>query len=110
VDIQVEPAPESLNHRHAAGMAVAKAPAACTTSLERQQGARVHGEHGATELVVPRQEIAEPVGQAQHPLADRHVRQDTIHETRGALGRAPAPAARAEAAALAQNGTSRSKA
>ena len=30
------------------------------------------------------------------------MRQDAIHETRGALGHAPAPAARTEAAALAR--------
>ena len=44
------------------------------------------------------QKITEPVGQAQYPLADRHVRQDVVHETCGTLGHAPASAARAEAA------------
>jgi hypothetical protein len=102
VDIQVEPAPESLDHRHAAGVAVAKASATCTLSLERQQGARVDREHGATELVVPCEEIAEPVRQAQHPLAHWDMRQDAIHETRGTLGHAPPSAARTEAAALAR--------
>ena len=53
-------------------------------------------------LVVPCQEIAESVGQAQHPLAYWNVRQDAAHQTRGALGHPPAAAARAEAAALAR--------
>jgi hypothetical protein len=82
VDVEVQSSPESLNDRHTPGMAAAKAAAERTSPLERQQGARVDGEHGATELVVPRKEIAEPVGQAQHPLADRHMRQDAVHETR----------------------------
>ena len=104
VDIEVQAAPESLDHRHAAGVAIAKAPATCASSLERQQNARVDREYGATELVVPRQEIAEAMGQAQHPLSYRHMRQDAVHETRGAFGHAPAPAARAEAAPLAGKG------
>jgi hypothetical protein len=41
------------------------------------------------------------MGKAQHPLAHRDGQQDTVHETRRALGHAPAAAARAEAAALA---------
>jgi hypothetical protein len=85
-------------------VAAAKASATCASSLERQQDARVDREHGATELVVPREEIAEPMGQAQHPLAYRNMRQDAVYETRGALGHAPAAAARAEAAALAGKG------
>lgn len=104
VHVQIEPASEPLDHRHAAGVAVAKAPPARTSSLERQQNARVDREHGPTELVVPCQEIAEPVGQAQHPLAHRDVRQDAVHEARGALGHAPASAARTESAALAGEG------
>ena len=102
--LEVQSAPESLDHRHGAGVAAAKASATCASSLERQQDARVDREHGATELVVPREEIAEPMGQAQHPLAYRNMRQDAVHETRGALGHTPAPAARAEAAALAGKG------
>jgi len=42
--------------------------------------------------------------QAQHPLAYRHMWQDAVHEARGALGHAPAAAARAEATALAGEG------
>jgi hypothetical protein len=68
VDVQIAPAAESLDHRHAAGVAVAKAAAPGASSLERQQDACVHRKHGATEIVIPCQKVAEPVGQAQHPL------------------------------------------
>jgi len=110
VDIEVQSAPESLDHRHAAGVAVAKASATCASSLERQQDARVDREHGATELVAPCEEIAEPMGQAQHPLAYRNMRQDAVHETRGALGHAPAPQLGQKPRPLQEKGTSRSKA
>jgi hypothetical protein len=102
VHVQIEPASEPLNDRHAPGMAVAKAQTERASSLERQQHARVDREHGAAELVVPRDEIADTKGQAQHPLAYRHMRQDAVHEPRGALGHAPAAAARTEAAPLAR--------
>ena len=42
------------------------------------------------------------MGKAQHPLAYRNVRQYAVDETRGGLGHASAPAARAEAAAFAR--------
>ena len=40
----------------------------------------------------------QPEPATQHPPPDRDVRQHVIDETRGGLGHAPAPAARAEAA------------
>ena len=85
-------------------MAIAKPSATCASPLEQQQDARVDRQHGAAQLVVLREEIAEAMGQAQHPLAYWNMRQDAVHEPRGALGHTPAPAARAEAAALAGKG------
>jgi hypothetical protein len=76
VDVEIQSAPESLNHRHASRVAVAKAPAA-------------------------RASPQETMGQAQHPPAYRNTRQDAAHEAGRALGHAPAAAARAKAAALA---------
>jgi hypothetical protein len=54
--------------------------------------------------VIPRQEIAKTVRQAQHPLAHGHPRQYLVDEADGALGHAPSAAARAEAPALAGEG------
>jgi hypothetical protein len=54
--------------------------------------------------VIPRKEIAETVGQAQHPLADWDARQHVNEEAGGGLGHAPAPAARTETAILAGKG------
>lgn len=52
--------------------------------------------------MIPRQEITKTVGQAQHPLANRHARQHILDEARGGLGHAAADAPRAEAAAFAR--------
>jgi hypothetical protein len=101
VDVEVEPAPESLDHGYAAGVAGADAVAARPPPLEAQQHAYVDPEHGAGELVIPGQKIAKAVRQAQHPLPDRNAREHIIDEASGVLGHAPAPAARAETASLA---------
>ena len=74
VDVQVEPAAEALNDRDSAGVAVADAIVTCPPSQEAQQHAYVDREHSARELVIPREEIAKTVGQAQHPLPDGDAR------------------------------------
>jgi hypothetical protein len=59
-------------------MAVAKATAARTSSMKRQQHARVDGEHGATELVVPREEIAEPIEATSASASRSDVRTESF--------------------------------
>ena len=67
--------------------------------VEVQEGADKDAEDGAAEAVVPGKQVAQAVGEAQHPLADGDVGQHTIHEAGGTLGHAPAAATGAEAAA-----------
>jgi len=73
-----------------------------TFALEAEQHAHVHAEHRARECVIPRQQIAQPVRHAQHPLAHGHLRKHLVDQARGALGHAPAATARAEAPTLAR--------
>jgi hypothetical protein len=70
-------------------------------AIEAEQRPDVDGQHGATEAVVPRQQVAQLVGEAEHPLADGHVGQDPIYSVGCALGHAASSAARAETAPLA---------
>ena len=51
---------------------------------------------GATQAMVPGEHVAQPVRQAEHPLADGHRGQHRVHCVGAALGHPPAPAARAE--------------
>ena len=102
VDVQVEPAAEALDDGDAARVAVADTVAVRPPALETQQYASVDREHGTRELVIPREEIAEAVGQAQHPLPHVDARETAVDEPGGALGHAPAAAARAEATPFAR--------
>ena len=75
VDIEVEPAAEPLDDGDAAGLAAEQTAPPGAPALEGEQGARVDPEHGAAQGVIPGREIAQAVGQAQHPLTDWDVRQ-----------------------------------
>jgi len=50
--------------------------------------------------VIPRELVAQAMRQGEHPLADRHRRQHSVDQMRGALGHPPAAAAGAGRAAL----------
>lgn len=64
--------------------------------------AHEHTDHGPAEIVVPRQQIAHAIRQAQHPLPHGHVGQHVVHQVRGAFGHAPAATAGAEPSPLAR--------
>ena len=98
MDVQVEPAAEALDHGEGARVAIAYTVLPDLAAVEFQKGPDEDAEDGAAEVVVPGEPVAQAVGEAQHPLADRDVRQHAVHEARGALGHASAAAARAEAA------------
>src|SRR5438876_5105351 len=104
VNIELEAATEALNHRHGAAPPVGHAAAAGSAAIEAEDGAGVHAEHRAAELVVPGQEVAQAIGQRQHPLAHGHVRENAIHEVRGQLRHTPPATARTEAPPLAREG------
>ena len=53
-------------------------------------------------VVVPGQQIPDPVRHTQDPLADRHVGKDAVDEVRCAFGHAPPTAARAKTPLLAR--------
>ena len=104
VDVQVEPAAEALDHGEGAGVAVTHAALARLAIVQVQEGSDEDPEDGAAEAVVPRQQVAQAVGEAQHPLADGNVGQHAIHEVGGALRHAAAATTGAEATALAGEG------
>jgi hypothetical protein len=64
-------------------------------------GAEQDAEHGAGKGRIAGQKRTQPLRQREHPLAERHGRQDRIAEVRRYLDHAPSVAGRADTAALA---------
>ena len=102
MDVQLEAAPEALDHRHGAAPPVAHSPAARSAAIEAEHGPSGDAEHRAAERVIVGEEIAQAVRQREHPLAHGDVRQDVIDEVCGLLRHAAAAAARTKAASFAR--------
>jgi len=101
VNIELEATPEALDHRHGTAPPVGHAAAAGSATIEAEDGADVDGEHRAAELVIPREEVAQTVGQRQHPLTHGDMGEHGVHEVGGQFRHAPPATARTEAASLA---------
>ncbi len=102
MDVEVQGTAEALDDGHDAALPVPRTPAVGAPAMERQERSDVDAEHGAGELVVPREEIAEAERQGEHPLPYRHTREHGVDEVRRLRGHPPPAAARAEPAALAR--------
>jgi hypothetical protein len=94
VDVQIERAAEALQDHHRAATAAGDAPLAQATPQEPEHRPHEQPRHRPAAVVVPRQPIPQVVREGQHPLADRHVRQDMVHEMRGVFHHASAAAPR----------------
>lgn len=95
---------EALDDHHSAAPAVGDAVTPGATPEEPEHRPQGHAGHSPTQLVIPRQQVPQPMRQAEHPLSDRHVGQDLIDEMRRPLGHPATTAPRAESAALAREG------
>lgn len=104
VDVELETAPEPLDHRHRAGLALRDAVRPRGARVEGEQLAGIHAQHGAAQGVIPRQSVAQAIRQRQDSLAHRYLWQHLVDQIGGALGHPPSPAARTEAASLAREG------
>ena len=104
VDIEVDTAPETLDHGHHPGPALGIAMLVRGAAIEVLEHSGVDAEHGARQPVVPGESIPQSIGQGEHPLAHRDSRQDCLDQLGGVCGHPPAAAARAEAPAFAREG------
>ncbi len=100
VEVDVEPPAEALDDGEGAGAAMAHTVLPRLAAVEIQERPDEDAKDRAAEAVVPGEEVAQAVGEAQHPLADGDVGEHTIHEVGGPLDHAPAAATGAEAAAV----------
>jgi hypothetical protein len=103
VDVELEAAPEALDHRHRAGLALDPVRPR-GARVEGEQPADIHAQHRAAQDVIPRQSVAQAIGQRQHPLAHRHPREYLVDEIGGAFGHPSSPPTRTEAAPLTGEG------
>lgn len=104
MDVQIERAPESLDHGHRAAAPIGDTVAAraCTQGAEHR--AEEHGDDRPTQAVIPRQLVPQAVGQTQHPLSYGDVGEHMIEHVGGALGHPTATATWTDRAALAREG------
>jgi hypothetical protein len=79
VEIEVERTTEALDDDDAAGAAVTDAGIPRAVSQPAKHGLRKYRGHRAAQIVVPREQVPQPVRQTQHPLADRYVGEDVVH-------------------------------
>jgi len=102
VHVGVQRGAEALDCRDGGAAPVCHAAPARPPALEAEHGADEHGEHGAAEPMVPRERVAQPVRQRQHPLADRQPAEHAVDEMRRQFGHPPPTAGRAETPSLAR--------
>ncbi len=96
VDVEIERATKALDDGHRPRSSLRVPRRLGPFPVEAEQRARIDRKDGAAKFVIPREAIAKLEREAQHPLANGHVREDMIDEMRGTLGHPAPPAARAE--------------
>lgn len=100
MDIEIERTAESLYQGHRPGHRARAVQAGFVNQMGRDRSID-DSEHLCNHLGPCRQEVAQRKGERKHPLANRLLWQDVVHEQCRRLGHPPRAAARAEAAALA---------
>jgi hypothetical protein len=101
VDVEIERAAEALHDRNCAAAGVGDVVTACPPPEESEHLPHGHAANGPTQVVIPREDVPQPIRQTGDPLADRHVGKNMIDEMCGALRHAGAAAAWTESAPLA---------
>lgn len=78
MDVQVERRSEALDRGHRSATPASDAAALGSAALERQERPDEDAEHGATELVVPGERVAEPVRKRQDPLPHGQAAENVV--------------------------------
>jgi hypothetical protein len=74
MDIQIQGAAEPLNDGDGPAPAIRHAIAPRPRTQKPEDGTHEHANHRATPIVVPREQVPQPVRETQDPLSHRHVR------------------------------------
>jgi hypothetical protein len=102
VHVQVQRAAEPLNDGHGTAAAAHHTGVPGPTTQKAEHHPERDADNRPTEMVVPRQLIAQPIGQTQDPLSDRYIGQHVIDQVRGTLRHAASATRCTEAASLAR--------
>jgi hypothetical protein len=94
VDVQIERSPVSLDDRDGASARLLEADGARVVPQQAEHGAQEHGGHTPAQVVIPREPVPQPVRETQHPLPNRHVRNDVVQEVEGTFRHSSAAAPR----------------
>ena len=100
VDVEIERPAEPLDHGHGPSATIVHAVQARAAPQPAEHSAQEDRDDGAAQRVVPRQLVAQAKRQAQDPLPDRDIREDVVHQVRGALSHPATTAAWTEAPSL----------
>ncbi len=103
-EVQIEGAPEPLDHGHRAPTTIRDAAVARARAQEPEHGANEHRDDAAARVVIPRQLVPQAVRQTEDPLSHRHVGQHVINQVRRAFRHAAPPATGTQRAAFARKG------
>ena len=105
MNIQVQRRPKALDEGHRAALVGSLTPGSSNTPTKLcEQRTEKCPQHLAGELRVVGTAIAKGVGERQHPLPDRDLWEDAIHQVRSGVRHAPSTAGGAEATSLAREG------
>ena len=96
--------PEALDDHHRSAATIGDALTARAAPEEAEHRADGHAAGRAAQVVIPRQEIAQPMRQAQDPLTHRYVGEHMIDQVRGPLGHPTAATHPASAGPLRTSG------
>ncbi len=89
VGVEIERSTEPLHDDHGASPRVNDARLTGPSPEESEDGAHRDGRDRPTQVMVPRQQVAQRMWERQHPLSHRHVREDVVAQMGGALGHPP---------------------
>ena len=92
MNIQIHRPAEALDDRDGTAPAVHDPSQVSHVAQETEHGPNGNTHDGATQVVIPRQPIAQAMRKRQDPLPHRHRREHVVHHVRGAF-RHPSPAA-----------------
>ena len=102
--VQIEGRAEALDLVDGAREATVDAVRQGLAGVETEDRAQEDPPHGAAQLGVEGEQVAQAPGERDHPLPLRDLGQDVVHQMRRALGHPAPPARRTEAATLAREG------
>jgi len=91
----------SANGGARAGAGADDAPRPGAIAEEAHDGTEKHAHDRAAQVVIPGEQLPDPMGQTQDPLAHGHAQKHVVGQVRREHGRPPGSTARAEAAAFA---------